>query len=97
MGTELIQHAGRTIATIEGEAGSVEIPAATLGLGPSIIQARAVFPEDGPAADADQQNIRETLGPINIVRSAPIEVRIDPEAITPNATLQSIRTAAQKS
>lgn len=33
---------------------------------------------------------------MNAGRPALIEVRIDPEAITPNATLQSIRSAAQK-
>lgn len=43
----------------------------------------------------------EQFGPaldraLNAGKPALIEVRIDPEAITPNATLQSIRSAAQK-
>lgn len=44
----------------------------------------------------------EQFGPaleraMNASKPALIEVRIDPEAITPNTTLQSIRNAAQTS
>jgi len=74
-----IHHSGRIIATIEGERGSVDIAASTLGLGFSIIQAHAVFHE-GPAA-GENPDLRATLGPANIVRSEPIEVHINPAAL----------------
>lgn len=73
-----IHHSGRIVATIDGEAGSADIAASKFGLGRSSIQAHAIFPEAAPADEPeDTSGLRAAVGPSHIVRSEPIEVRVD--------------------
>jgi hypothetical protein len=70
-----IVHCGKTVAVIEGERGSATIPARLLGMGPSLLQAHATFAENS-TPDRAPTEARARLGPLNVVHSEPIEVRI---------------------
>jgi len=63
---------------------------------PNFAAFAAAFGAHGELVETTEQFAPALERAMNAGKPALIEVRIDPEAITPNATLQSIRTAAQQ-
>lgn len=76
-----------------------EYPARVYGtslVNPNFCAFAAAFGAHGELVETTEQFGPALERALSAGRPALIEVRIDPEAITPNATLQSIRNAAQK-
>ncbi len=76
-----------------------EYPARVYGtplVNPDFRAFAAAFGAHGELVETTEQFGPALERALNAGKPALIEVRIDPEAITPNATLQSIRNAAQK-
>jgi acetolactate synthase-1/2/3 large subunit len=77
-----------------------EYPARVYGtslVNPSFAAFATAFGAHAELVETTEQFAPALERAMNAGKPALIEVRIDPEAITPNATLQSIRNAAQKS
>jgi acetolactate synthase I/II/III large subunit len=76
-----------------------EFPARVYGtslVNPNFAAFATAFGAHGELVETTEQFGPALERALNAGKPALIEVRIDPEAITPNATLQSIRNAAQK-